>query len=242
MEALWGKLTNLSYELFGVFVPGAILLLFVTLWWFALGKIPEQLGGAPSASVKFIQSIPDSFLLAAATVAIIYFFGHLLVWISRKAWRPEKRIIMRVARCLHFRIPRSSETFDEQLRPMMHACASRLGLPIDDGTWRRFYPLAKIILAQRLSNSLVSIYQNKYTLHRSITASAAVLFWLSAVCLLVGALFCFPAAVHWDGLVALLMSSLVLIWGFSASSDYYWKMFGNVIVTETYAVLSGETK
>lgn len=242
MEALWGKITNLSYEIFGVFVPGAILLLFATLWWFALGDAPARFEHMPVASVKLIQSIPDSFLLLAVSLAVVYFSGHLLVWISRKPWGPEKRMLMRVLRCLHFRIPRSAESFDEQLKPMMHACAARLGLPIDENTWRRFYPLAKIILAQKLSNSLVSIYQNKYTLHRSITAAATILFWLSAGSMVSGAFLCFPDIVFWDGMVVLLMSSLVVIWGFSASADYYWKMFGNVVVTEMYAVLSGETK
>ena len=38
MDALLSKLTNLAYELFGVFLPGALAAVLLSLFWIALAR------------------------------------------------------------------------------------------------------------------------------------------------------------------------------------------------------------
>lgn len=219
-------------------------MLFVSLWWFALGDMPDVKFSLPRATIVWINSISNSWFEIALLLAFSYFSGNSLVWISRKHGRYTDNTILRVLKCLVFRIPKPFRTFDEPLQPIMKACAEQLGIPDDKDTWRRLYPVSKIILAENLTRSLVSTYQNKYTLHRSITGASVVLFWLSLLSLL-SSLFFYnffhPSIFSIIKLGVLDLVSLFLIWGFSASFSYYYLMFGNVIVTETFSVLSNMT-
>ena len=43
MDELLAKLTNLSYEFFGVILPGVIAALLLALWWSALGPLAPML-------------------------------------------------------------------------------------------------------------------------------------------------------------------------------------------------------
>ncbi len=107
--------------------------------------------------------------------------------------------------------------------------------------WEQIFPVLKSYLSRNLAYSLVATYQNKYTLHRSVTAGAAVWFWLN--------LMTIPAAlvtramggpsVHWVVLVLCLIAALVLVWGFSGSFMYHWQNFANTIITESYSLLAG---
>jgi hypothetical protein len=108
-------------------------------------------------------------------------------------------------------------------------------------SWTQFYPVAKNYLARNSTSSLVSLYQNKYTLHRSIAVAAALTFWLSVLAMLIGV-----ATLHYVGLAprfaplgVLAISCVALTWGFSASYAFNWTLFGNSIITETYSQLLG---
>jgi hypothetical protein len=140
-----------------------------------------------------------------------------------------------------FRIPKPEASFDaslEQLFATVSPKFSPAGKPLQ---WREFYPVAKSFIAQKLRYSLVATYQNKYTLHRSLTTAAAVLFWVSLLGIAAGLVAPWKAAAepHYGALASLATMSVIVIWGFSDSYMFHWKMFGNTIVTESYAMLLG---
>lgn len=266
MEEIAAKLTNLSYEIFGIILPGAIGLAFFIIYWWSLGSIPPRIsqGTIPEMTYSFLRNINFDATDAAMGLILIYFIGHIIFWLSRNhSKKPElenkqekakgslKKLLLytsisakRVASCLRFRIPRPENFFDSVYRPMMVQAANKLGIPDDDDTWKCFFPLAKVILAHRLVRSLVSTYQNKYTMHRSITAAAALLFWTSVLTII--AVLVANSVVggilqpRWWGLIANAVGAIGLVWGFSDSFAYNWRLFGNTIITESYAVLAGE--
>jgi hypothetical protein len=44
---------------------------------------------------------------------------------------------------------------------------------------------------------------------------------------------------RWGILGVLILGGAILVWSFSASYIYHWKMFGNTIITEVYSSLHG---
>lgn len=166
-----------------------------------------------------------------------YFLGHSLHWAARSPKKPVPKpaSVRRVWLCLCFSIPKPEHSFEPKLTPLFEECKSFLGLGAS-AEWRQYYPLAKCYLVANLQTSLVSTYQNKYTLHRSLTAAAVVWFWLSLAAA-VGALaqMCFSGPQpSWFPLLASLPLSLLLVWGFSDSYRYNWKLWGDTLITEIY--------
>jgi hypothetical protein len=252
MNELWAKLTNFSYELFGIIFPGLVVSIFLVIWWAALGPFLPYVTGAnmPEFSIAALQQVIDKLTLATGISIIVpmfiiwYFLGNVLQWFARGGRadpEAEKRWLRRTWLSLTFRIPKPVESFDNRLRPLFDAVAPAFqadGVILD---WRTFYPVAKSHLFQHLSYSLVATYQNKYTFHRSITAASALLFLLSMIGIAAGMLarYCGFPGPNWAILIASTVVSPMLVWGFSGSYLYNWKMFGDTIVTESYALLKG---
>lgn len=255
MNELLGKLTNLGYEFFGTIVPGVLAVLLLILWWAALGPLPDvwTRGLIPGLTIQTARDIMKSMdsLTAATGIGVVvpllascYFAGHLLHWLARSGPSNQEAAAdtyRRLVYSLVFAIPKPAASFNPKLERLFKLAQQRFAADATALEWREFYPIAKSFLAQRVSNSLVSTYQNKYTLHRSIATAGAALFWLS-VAALVGALFTHAAGElshNYFWLIVLLCSGLLLTGGFSASYIYHWEMFGNTIVTETYSRLYG---
>jgi hypothetical protein len=250
MNELLARLTNLSYELFGVILPGIVMSLFICLGWTAPGPLVPlwTYGAVPELTVATARIMIESLSVAVGigiaipALAVWYFLGHLLLWIARSGTpdpKASEKWHRRVALSLRFRIPKPRASFDPGLKSLYKVVQSKFAVGESPLEWHEFYPVVKSYLSQRLTNSLVPTYQNKYTLHRSIATAAAVLFWFSLLALGSG-LITFNAsgsAPHWVLLFALLGSSLLLVWGFSASYMYYWEMFGNTIITEAYSLI-----
>lgn len=255
MNELLGKLTNLGYEFFGIFVPGILTILLLLLWWTALGPLATVWtdGVVPELTTQAAHDIMISMDLLTATtgvgvlvpvIAACYFLGHLLHWLARSGPSDQRVAYATYRRLLHslvFAIPKPAASFNPKLQRLFDLAQKRFAGESMTLEWREFYPIAKSYLAQRLSNSLVSTYQNKYTLHRSIATAGAALFWLSFAAL-VGSFFASGGGELgysrvWLFLVGCL--GLLLTGGFSASYIYHWEMWGNTIVTETYSRLYG---
>lgn len=248
-------ISNLAYEFLGVFLPGIIASIFLLLFWIALGPATPYwtFGVFPQFSMESLDNGLNSLSpvsgvsIVIPLLAIWYFAGHLLLWVGRNATSREKgheRWMQRIWRCITFRIPQPSETFDPELKDIFDNVKQEFlsgGIDLD---WRQFYPVAKSYLSQNLRRSLVFVYQNKYTLHRSIVAASILFFWLSLIALALSLLL--P---HWLEmpvagklpLTLLALGFLALIWAFSSSFAYHWKMFGNTIITELYGLLRGPT-
>lgn len=248
MDAILSKFTNLGYELWGIFVPGLIMLLMLVFVWWCAGPIAELVtfGFLPEATVNgvtgFMRVLNNEIRagLVFGIAVVVYFLGHLLHWFSRSPKSKPVKIgwIMRVAQCLRFSVPKSVDSFDPYLQPLLDEAKGMFGLSVE-ATWPQFYPVAKAYLSANLQTSLVSTYQNKYTLHRSLTTASVVWFWLSIGCMLIALAaggICGFGGPKWFPLLCSVPISLILVYGFSDSYQYNWKLFGNSIITEVFMI------
>lgn len=247
MNELLGKLSDLSYEVFGIFLPGLIAILFIVAWWAAIGDLAPHwsFGHVPRLTTVTTERIINGLDaeigigIAVPLIFLSYFVGNALVWISRTGSPDGNANTIHLLRlALTLKIPKPEHSYSPQLQSLLDAAAARLG-PSSPLTWRQFYPVVKSVLSESVSRSLIPTYQNKYTFHRSIVMAAATLFWLSATAVL-GALVtrCYCSiAPHWAALAALLAASLAMVLGFTRSYRLYWEMFGNATITEAYSLL-----
>lgn len=189
MEQLISKLSSLSYEILGIILPGAITLILFILWLTGAGELLPIVsqGFFPRLTLQHASETLESLGVRTGvgilgpTLLIAYFLGHLLHWISRSGVVNSAVVENAIERTWHamtFRVAKPSNSYNIQLQPLLDNALPRFGLPTGAG-WRQFYPVAKSYLARSSTSSLVALYQNKYTLHRSITAGAALIFWLS---------------------------------------------------------------
>lgn len=223
------------------------MFLLLIVWWIALGE------NYTFSVVEFVAMLEGSNSLvgriggvgiAAVLVTLWYFLGHILLWLSRSG-NPNESVARtgykRAWYTLTFRIPKLSESFDPKLERLFNLVRKKFSSGEDNLEWREFYPIAKVYLSQNVPTSLVATYQNKYTLHRSIAMIGAILFWISLLALLVA--YYYGASGGWSPKFSWLWSlsgfGCLLVWNFSSSYLYYWQMFGNTIITETYSQVYG---
>ena len=250
MDALIGKLTNLGYEFFGILLPGALAVLMWSLLWIAAaGVVPWMTWGAVSeitlsdATDAIGQAIDwSAFMSILLMLALAYFVGHLLTWVARGGKRHEQvGIRQHLMGTLFFRPPKQEPSYNVKLDPAWNWAGKRLLGEEPELSWPLFYPAAKTYLLQQRIPSLVTIYQNKYTLHRSLAVAAALTAWgaiLVAVLGLISAkIGAQAAAPHWFATAVLAAGSLIAVWGFSSSYLYNWKLWGDYLITETYVSL-----
>lgn len=254
LDALLAKLTNLSYEFFGILLPGAAAILALTFLWIASGELlPVVTTGAlpdlslESAIERAVWLMDQSAVIATvAIVSLAYFFGYALTWIARggKSY-DEVDLTTHLKDTLTFRPPKRNAPYDPELQNLFESAGKTLFGRNAPPSWSEFYPVAKMYLMQKAAYSLVATYQNKYTLHRAIAATAAIVVWGCLVIIGVSAAAYsvdHPLRPSWLGVAALLVFALVAIWVFSSSYLYYWRLWGNYMITETYTVLRDESK
>jgi len=262
MDQLISKITSLNYEIFGIFVPGFVFILFfLWVWWacdsltplLSLGYLPplhyaNQPGGVLNVELRFGLVV---FIAIAS-----YFLGHLMFWLSRlgnameldigsppTSWEKIMRALHRIACCLGWRIPKGAVNYEPALEPLLDAGYRFLAFPDAESTqtskekWRKFYPVAKCRLSQDLKNSLVSTYQNKYTLHRSLCVVAIFWFWCSLLIQILAWCLSDPSHhIHVAPIWLTILASIAIMWGFSGSFLYNWRMYGDTILTETFVL------
>ncbi|WP_426307224.1 hypothetical protein ACN9MJ_08750 [Acidovorax facilis] len=251
MDQLISKITNLGYEVFGIFLPGVIFSIFLVFFWIALGPVAPYLSSDffPAITSKNASEIIESIGtrtgvgLAIPLIVFSYFLGHLLMWIGRTG-KADKEIlrspIRRTWASLKFRIPRPENSYDTDLEGMFISVGNKFFPKDEPLTWTKFYPVVKNYVHRHSTISLISLYQNKYTFHRSITIAAAALFWLCALTLIATVYATLQTTLplpRWGILISLLTLSTTIAWGFSDSFAYNWKLFGNSIITESYTLI-----
>lgn len=242
MDTLIGKLTDLAYEFFGVILPGFFFLLFLTIWWLAVGEMFANRTGAfvPALHLTQIGWIENTFSrtrrieVGLLLLVLCYFFGQLLNWGSRPR---TSRKDARWFEYLLFRFSRPEEPFNPRLKPLFEETSKRLAFREGAFSWPQFYPVAKSLVARNLNYSLIQTYQHKYTLHRCVTLVAVILFWLCALSTIAGLALRGAVAPNWFALLVLAGSALWMVWGFSRSYTYFWGLWGDTIVTESYTLV-----
>ena len=256
MDSLIGKLTNLGYEFFGIFLPGALAVLMWSLLWVAAADVvPWMTMGAvseltlPEAMDAIARAIEwSAFVSVLLMVVLAYFVGHLLTWVARGGKRHEQvRIRDHLKGTLRLRPPKQP-SYDLELKPAWEWAGEQLLGKKLKPSWSLFYPAAKSYLLQKRIPSLVTTYQNKYTLHRSLAVAAALTAWGTLFVAVFAILSLFLAKIigaqaaepHWFATVVIAAGSLFAVWGFSSSYLYNWTLWGQYLITETYVALRVE--
>src|SRR5690349_12258309 len=177
MDQFLGKLTNLSYEFFGILFPGFVLLLFLVWWWWCVGELGSILsvGYLSALGMKGVSEgyvlVPNEIRMGIVIYVFFasYFLGHLINWVGRSGGARESEAESKWSRtkhdmthCLFLRVPKPKESFDPGLQSLLASAIEALKLPSDSINWSTFYPVAKSWIAQELSHSLIVTYQNKY--------------------------------------------------------------------------------
>jgi hypothetical protein len=252
MNELLAKLVDVTYELFGVLIPGVITSAFLLLWLLEAQPLLTWIFGSgvcldPRHVLTWLNSSEKNGLISLLALLVgWYLLGQVLLSSSRHSVpdaQSETSGRRRVFRALTFRIPRSPHNYNPGLEPLYKAVAAKFNAPGVELQWSQFYPVVKSHLAEHLSKSLVTLYQNKYTLHRSITMASVILFWLSTLTGVgAGIAGFYGVAANWGLLIGTLVGSFVIAWSFSASFMLHWQMFGNSVVTEAYSLLNGPPK
>src|SRR5437867_2397588 len=132
MNELIGKLTNLTYEFFGVILPGLVATLFLASWWVALGPQAPLVtfGNLPQLTfggiLQFLRAELD-LGTAIPLLALSYFLGHLVLWIARSGLPDSQtpRSFDLVWRCLKLKIPKPSAPYYESLEPLYKRVAAQ---------------------------------------------------------------------------------------------------------------------
>jgi hypothetical protein len=154
VNEILAKLTNLSYEFFGVILPGFVGFMFLVFWWLALGPVATKWswGVVPQFTLENASTTVNSLNNATGAgtaipvVLAAYFVGHIILWIGRSG-KPDdvgtKRPIVRVLKSLVFQIPKPVSPYDPKLQPLFEDVRATLasgGIALD---WRQFFPVAK---------------------------------------------------------------------------------------------------
>jgi len=254
MDALIRKLTNLGYEFFGILLPGTLAVLMWSLLWIAAdgvvpwatwGAVPEL--GWSTAKDTIGEAIAwSAFVSVLLMITLAYFVGHLLTWVARRGRRHEDVGFWdHLLGTLRLGPPKQEPSYDVKLEPAWRWAGKQLLGEDLALSWPLFYPAAKTYLLQNRIPSLVTIYQNKYTLHRSLAVAAALTAWGTLLVAGLGLLACVTGAQdtapHWFGTGVLTVGSLLGVWGFSSSYLYNWTLWGNYLITETYVSLRVES-
>ena len=254
MDALIGKLTNLGYEFFGILLPGTLAILMWSLLWIAAadvvpwmtwGAVPQlTLSEAMDAIGRAIER--SAFMSVLLMIALAYFVGHLLTWVARGGKR-HKHVRRRdhLAGTLCFQPPKRELSYDLKLEPAWQWAGKRLLGKKLELSWSLFYPAAKTYLLQKRIPSLVTTYQNKYTLHRSLAVAAALTAWGALFVAIVGLLAQAIAAHRPPDLTGsqrlyLRQGRLSQFGGSRRATSTTGTLWGNYLITETYVSLRAE--
>jgi len=246
MDALLSKLTNLGYELFGVFFPGFGMLIGVLAVWIAAGPSLAWLGIPHLTLLEFadvlghVQDMTFAYPLVGIII-ISYTLGQFLKWVSRGGQKepnsPSSMWI--VAAFLKWNVPKANKNYDCRLKPLLFDANTKL-FPNDkkeEYLWKKFYTVAKAFLNETAAHTLLPTYQNKYTMHRSLSAASAIVFWACLGLLLISLWSRFSGVIppaHWQFVVVLLCASALSRYQFWRSYQFNWRLWGDAVITETY--------
>jgi hypothetical protein len=142
MDVLLARLTNFSYELFGVFIPGLIASIFLIMLWAALGPAVPCLtyNIIPEFSLKFVYAIFKNPIGSVGSLIIFsilfYFVGHIILWIGRSGKPEELNALGRVLSCIFFKIPKPVDNYDPALSALFAASANKFSQSGQTLTWR----------------------------------------------------------------------------------------------------------
>ncbi len=264
MEGFLSKLTDLTYETVGVLVPG-LTLVFVGLFQWGLYRYyaePEATGARLlyllQEDLLWLEEHPWGILLGALVLS--YFAGRAVLFLARdglpilggalawvaaalarklkietgrlKAAAGAAPLVRLLARVFLVRTPKELlDNHASSLDRIKTWCTERLS-PASDATllsgWSAYYPVASRLLEQEGSKSRLPIHQSKYTLDRSLATVFALGFWSA---------FAFCLLFRTWGAFAEVAVFVLLVHIFDQEHAYHWRLWGDSIIAETYALV-----
>jgi hypothetical protein len=244
MAEIIAKLMALSYEIIGVLLPGFVFAIYFVLLWYAIGSEAASLGFPIftwELLMSFINSLNSSALVVATVPPLfgLYLIGQVILW-AGKSWQPNcnGKAWQRFFSSLFFRIPKPAKSYGDSLKPLYDVASRKFNengaTPLE---WSAFYPVAKTVLLSKLPTSLAVGYQNKYTFHRSIVVINVLFLWLALIAVVGNCALTSAPLQHRAVMTAMILVELFAAWSFSGSYQYYWKLWGDSIVAESYALL-----
>ncbi len=190
-------------------------------------------------------STPGTVFLVAGLFFAWYLIGTFVKFLSRGASAGPSSRARKVLRLVGIERPSPTKSSHEALEPLLKRCYSLMEAQtrLSHLEWRQYYPLAKAVVMQGGSHSLLPTYQNKYTLHRSLASLCALAFLAASLLLVVYVVLLFIPSDAGARLAWWWWSPtmLVTIWGhlaFTHSYHYNWTLWGDTIITESLALLS----
>ncbi|MEZ5978696.1 MAG: hypothetical protein R3F34_10800 [Planctomycetota bacterium] len=274
MDSLLARLTNFGYEFFGIVLPGAALVLSLVLVhlfgsqlfevahlsiWF----LPTRWSDLVRWEVEVLESAP---IIVIGTLGLTaYCAGHFLKWLTggaEVAREGRESAVDRLRnRFTKFAIGEGKPaSYSAQFAPLLPRVAEFLRVDRVEGTdgdrefWKAVVPVGRALLERTGQPILVTTFQNKYTLHRSLTAVCVLQAWLSmALALFLPGLAIVRAEADELGsaicggvvlLASLAIVSHILASSFRSSYRYYWSRFGDYLVAELHvsAILASEVQ
>lgn len=245
MDRLVEKLLDLSYECFGILLPGLIFFVALLTTLFFCANIPgfgdfAELEGVYSTAAKYFWV--STFFLGM----ISYFLGQFLKWISKIAldpittksgklgekWKDEVPTLLKPLIYFFPKNPVLSYTDGESLKNAI----GYLNIP-DSGNealnWIKFYGIGSRYIASTGEHSMCSTYQNKYTMHRSLTIGFSIISYLSLILILVnlaGIFFSFSSWLSVVFSIIFLLTSIMVTSLYFKSFCYFWTCLGNEVI------------
>jgi hypothetical protein len=247
VDSLLKVLTNLGYDLFGILLPGLVLVSLVLgsamLHGLALSGFDsyeiiesyiifvEKHIYFSLFAIFFASYMAGNFLKLVSKINLL---SPISFYLNKKKLRTDFLPIW--IRFLFFLndssvIGNHRPAYNNLSAKMRKKLAESLRLEsndIGDG-WSSFYFLGKSFVENRMGKSSLPTFQNKYTFHRSLASAFAIMFWVALVeafvykndALLTSPSFAVAAAV-----------SLLMVIHFSKSYEMYWKVFGDTLICE----------
>jgi hypothetical protein len=265
VEGFLSKLTDLTYDMVGVLMPGLALLLVGAFEWrfftFFSTPCPEPTFVALATELlrELAATQANRWWLALLVIAA-YFAGRVALFLARDGLPLAATVLPWVPRALEEVMPGAAErlkkarTGNALLRTLArlfllptpktlleaHAGALdgvRARAVAELGTkapapgldaWLPFYSVATRVIEQESTKSRLPVHQSKYTLDRSLGTVFALGFWTSlAMCVRLPAATALPPAAAF----------LVLVHAFEQDHARHWRLWGDSVIAETYALV-----
>lgn len=149
------------------------------MWWPALGPYRPILDIRHSSSATIRQCIQNNRVHkhedwhwnCIPPCSNNIFLGHIFAMDCplRKTQRHKTKNSLKEHSSNFFTNSKARKLLRPQAAKFVRCCAGKIQIPKCPHSRIQFYPVVKSFVIRNLSQSLITTYQNKYTLHRSIT-------------------------------------------------------------------------
>lgn len=249
MEKLLEKWTSsLSYEFVGVIVPGVLGVACIC----SAAALYDVMCSS-NVALTYIDALRaqtfslDHPVSIAAAIVVVYIIGHLSTDYGKRTYESAYRIrtvpYWKITKWLHGTIwfplnrikprnYRSKSDFENARAALKETFKIETSGENEDKEWSSFYGPASRLILQSDLKTMVTTFQNKYSLHRTLAFSFSILWKACIIIWIYSEITCSPT---WDVrrmAILLITTSFVLACHFRRNFLRFWMLFGNTICWE----------